>query len=385
LNDARPVGLPKPTIAYWRALLYLNLAILIGFALYKLFVSPLAGLAYVHLLVDYHFGLIKRALIGAVLGLAFGTVPPWVGKALGLFLIVLNFVLFSLAFRKSFGFSRSQIPLYVFMLGSPFFLKNFLHTIGYFDIYGCTLAFVLLLLPARSFLYVAVAGLGCVALLLIHHLHALLYVPAIFAIVGIRYYLPRPVTAPGVVAAATMCLALAAACIVIQFRETVPVPLEEFTRHLQTRVAPGGPVDALSFTYVWYRPLSEEIRDSWENFGDHWKGWYLAYPLLVLVHWPLIRFMRRSVLSITSAVQRRAVAACFVVVTLGYVVLCGIAFDYARFVSNWAVCMMLVFLAARSLDCEPVAPIDAEDRATFTAGFALSLIPRVGIITAFNL
>jgi len=30
-------------------------------------------------------------------------------------------------------------------------------------------------------------------------------------------------------------------------------------------------------------------------------------------------------------------------------------------------------------------PIDAEDKTTFALGLALSLIPRVGIITAFNL
>jgi hypothetical protein len=385
LNDTQRIGFLSPTIANWQALLYLNLAVLTGFALYKLIFSPLLGLAYIHLLVDYHFGLIKRALIGAALGLAFGTVPPWVGKALGLLLIVLNLVLFSLAFRKSFGDSRSQIPLYVFMMGSPFFLKNFLHLLGYFDIYGSTLAFVLLLLPTGSFLYVAIAGLGCVVLLLIHHLQALLYVPAIFAIVGIRYYLPRPVTAAGISAAAAMCLILAAVCVLLQFRATVPVPLEEFTSYLQTRTTPDAPVDALSFPYVWYRTLSEEIGDSWASFGGHWKGWYIAYPILLLVHWPPIAFMRRSLSAIRSALQRRAVTVCYLVVTLGYVVVCGIAFDYARFVSNWAVCMMLVFLASQSLDGDPVAPIAAEDRATFTAGLVLSLIPRVGIITAFNL
>jgi hypothetical protein len=28
------------------------------------------------------------------------------------------------------------VPLFVFMAGSPFFLKNFMHTLGHFDIFG---------------------------------------------------------------------------------------------------------------------------------------------------------------------------------------------------------------------------------------------------------
>ena len=44
----------------------------------------------------------------------------------------------------------SNLPLFVFMAGSPFFLKNFMHTLGHFDIYGCAFAIGLLLIPARS-------------------------------------------------------------------------------------------------------------------------------------------------------------------------------------------------------------------------------------------
>ena len=40
-------------------------------------------------------------------------------------------------FRRTFGFDEKHLPLFVFMAGSPFFLKNFMHTLGHFDIYGC--------------------------------------------------------------------------------------------------------------------------------------------------------------------------------------------------------------------------------------------------------
>ena len=46
------------------------------------------------------------------------------------------------------------MPLFVFMAGSPFFLKNFMYTLGHFDIYGCAFAIGLLLVPARSVAFV---------------------------------------------------------------------------------------------------------------------------------------------------------------------------------------------------------------------------------------
>ena len=75
------------------------------------------------------------------------------------------------------------------MAGSPFFLKNFMHTLGHFDIYGCALAICLLLMPARSIVFVLLAALASMILILIHHIHLLMYVPTIAVIVVLRYYL----------------------------------------------------------------------------------------------------------------------------------------------------------------------------------------------------
>src|SRR6185312_4883729 len=84
---------------------------------------------------------------------------------------------------------EKNLPLFVFMAGSPFFLKNFMHTLGHFDIYGCLLAIVLLLIPARSIAYVLLAALFSIVLVLIHHIHLLMYVPTIAVIVVLRHYL----------------------------------------------------------------------------------------------------------------------------------------------------------------------------------------------------
>ena len=104
---------------------------------------------YIHLLVDYHFGFTKRALIGAVIGLFTAKVPVWLVFALGIASWLVTLALFVQLFRKTFGFD-AHLPLFVLMAGSPFFLKNFMFTLGHFDIYGCMFAIVLLLIPARS-------------------------------------------------------------------------------------------------------------------------------------------------------------------------------------------------------------------------------------------
>src|SRR5712675_3102429 len=230
-------------------MLAVNAAVFIGVFLYKVTREPYVP--YVHLLVDYHFGFTKRALMGAVVSLFFTKVPVWLVFALsgGVWLITLG--LFIKLFRGTFGFDDRHMPLFVFMAGSPFFLKNFMHTLGHFDIYGCALAICLLLLPARSVAYVALAALFSIILVLIHHIHLLMYVPTIAVIVILRHYLVQGLTRQNVavgVAALVMCGALFVA---LQFYGTMPVPQQEFVQYLQSRMADPSQTSLLSFAYIW--------------------------------------------------------------------------------------------------------------------------------------
>src|SRR6202165_730933 len=192
----------------WRLMLAVNGAVLIGVFLSKITREPYVP--YIHLLVDYHFGFTKRALIGALVSLFFREVPVWLGFALsgGVWLITLG--LFIKLFRRTFGFDDAHMPLFVFMAGSPFFLKNFMHTLGHFDIYGCAFSICLLLVPARSVIFVALAAAASIILILIHHIHLLMYVPTIAVIVVLRHYLvqgfDRLNGAVGIVAA--LCVGL---------------------------------------------------------------------------------------------------------------------------------------------------------------------------------
>src|SRR6202140_3799698 len=171
----------------WRLMLTVNAAVLVGVFLHKITLPPFVP--YIHLLVDYHFGFSKRALIGAVVSLFSREVPVWLVFALGGTVWLVTAGLFVKLFRRTFGFDRAHVPLFVFMAGSPFFLKNFMHTLGHFDIYGCAFAVCLLLVPARSIAFVLLAAAASMILILIHHIHLLMYVPTIAVIVVLRYSL----------------------------------------------------------------------------------------------------------------------------------------------------------------------------------------------------
>src|SRR5471032_148560 len=101
----------------WRLMLAVNVAVLIGVFFYKITREPYVP--YIHLLVDYHFGFTKRALIGATTALLFSKVPVWLVFALsgGVWLITLG--LFIELFQRTFGFDDKHMPLFVFMAGSP--------------------------------------------------------------------------------------------------------------------------------------------------------------------------------------------------------------------------------------------------------------------------
>src|SRR5580692_4025482 len=176
----------------WRLMLAVNVAVLIGVFLYKITLPPYVP--YIHLVVDYHFGFTKRALIGAVVSLFTAKVPVWLVFALSGTVWLITAGLFIKLFRRTFGFDDAQLPLFVFMAGSPFFLKNFMYTLGHFDIYGCAFAIGLLLVPARSVGFVVLAAALSMILILIHHIHLLMYVPTIAVIVVLRYYLVQGVS-----------------------------------------------------------------------------------------------------------------------------------------------------------------------------------------------
>jgi hypothetical protein len=365
----------------WRWMLAVNLAVIVGVFLHKITLPPYVP--YIHLLVDYHFGFTKRALIGAIISPFTSTVPVWLVFALGGVVWLVTLGLFVKLFRRTFGFDDEHLPLFVFTAGSPFFFKNFMHTLGHFDIYGCAFAICLLLLPARSIAFVVLAALLSAILVLIHHIHLLMYVPTIAAIVVLRHYLVHGVSRPNLVVGAAATLGLGVLFFAAQFYGSMPVTEAEFVRHLQGRMADPSRTDLLSFSYIWYQPLAKEIHDTWEKMPSNLLG-VPVFALLIFLHTPLIRYFAELIRSLGNDRHRRIVIAALLAVSLGYVVMFLIVFDYSRWVSNWAVCMFLILHAVKTLPASRevlLPPLD--DRNTSILGWIVTLIPRVGIVRPF--
>src|ERR1700733_7948627 len=309
---------PRVLESPWRLMLAVNAAVLIGVFAHKITLPPYVP--YIHLLVDYHFGFTKRALIGAVVSLFFSKVPVWLVFVLsgGVWLITLG--LFVKLFRRTFGFGQEHLPLFVFMAGSPFFLKNFMFTLGHFDIYGCAFAICLLLVPARSVAFVLLAALASMILILIHHIHLLMYVPTIAAIVVLRYYLVQGFTRQNIILGTVASLCVGALFLAAQFWGTMAVPEPEFVQHLQSRMADPTRTNLLSFSYIWYQPLSREIHDTWERMPSNILG-VPVFALLIWLHAPLWNYFFSLVRALTDQWHRRVVIAAIIVVSAAYLIM----------------------------------------------------------------
>jgi hypothetical protein len=364
----------------WRLMLVINAAVMIGVFWHKIALPPYVP--YIHLLVDYHFGFIKRALIGAVVALFADKVAVWLVFALAGTVWLITLGLFIGLFRRTFGFDERQLPLFVFTAGSPFFFKNFMHTLGHFDIYGCLFAICLLLLPARSVLYVALAALCGAILVLIHHIHALMYLPTIAVIVTLRHYLVAGVDRKNIAIGLVATSLLAGLFLATQFWGTMPLPEADFVAYLQSRMADPSRADLLGFSYIWYQPLSKEIADTWQRMPSNLLG-VPAFALLIWLHTPLWRYLTQTIRALRDDWHRRVVVAGLIGISLCYLVMFAIVFDYSRWVSNWAVCMILILHAVKTLPAgREIAPIPTGGHTRYF-GLAVTLIPRVGIVRPF--
>jgi hypothetical protein len=364
----------------WRLMIAVNAAVMFGVFLHKITLPPFVP--YIHLLVDYHFGFVKRALIGALLSLFVAKVPVWLVFALGGGVWLVTLGLFVLLFRRTFGFDDRHMPLFVLMAGSPFFFKNFMHTLGHFDIYGCLFAIVLLLIPARSIRFIAAAAAASLVLILIHQIHFLMYVPTIAAIVVLRHYLAYGVSRQNAAAGIAATASVGMLFVAVQFDGSMAVPADQFTGYLRERMVDPSRSDLLSFAYIWYQGLSQELRDTWARMPSNLLG-IPVFALLIWLHTSLWRYFAGLVRAFSDELHRRVVIGAIVAVSVGYLIIFAVVFDYSRWISNWAVCMFLILHAVKTLPGSRVDPPAAHDRRNLVFGWIVTLIPRVGIVRPF--
>ena len=127
---------------------------------------------------------------------------------------------------------------------------------------------------------------------------------------------------------------------------TVPEP--EFTAYLRSRMADPSRTDLLSFAYIWYQPLAKEVSDTWEKLPHNALG-IPVFALLIWLHAPLWRYFRALIDALSIDMHRRIVVAAIVVVSLAYLVMFAMVFDYSRWISNWAVCLFLILHAVKDV------------------------------------
>ncbi len=108
------------------------------------------------------------------------------------------------------------------------------------------------------------------------------------------------------------------------------------------------------------------------------------FALLIWLHAPLWKYFFNLIRSLSDGFHRRLVIAAIVMVSLAYLIMFAIVFDYSRWISNWAVCMFLILHAVKTLPSSKQVPlISTNDPKTTVFGWIVTLIPRVGIVRPF--
>jgi hypothetical protein len=210
-----------------------------------------------------------------------------------------------------------------------------------------------------------------------------MYVPTIAAIVVLRHYLMQGVSRQNAAVGIASLAAIGLLFISAQFYGTMAVPEAAFVAYLKSRMADPSQTSLLSFGYIWYQPLSKEILDTWQRLPHNLLG-IPVFALLIWLHAPLWRYFCNLIAALSIDAHRRIVAAAIVMVSLGYLVMFAMIFDYSRWISNWAVCLFLILHAVKTLPAsKEVQLISADDRKTMVFGWIVTLIPRVGIVRPF--
>jgi len=227
------------------------------------------------------------------------------------------------------------------------------------------------------------ATLFSMILVLIHHIHLLMYVPVIATIVVLRFYLVQRVSRLSIITGVVALAATGLLFIAAQFYGTMAVPEADFANYLRGRMADPSRTDLLSFTYIWYQPLSKEVADTWARLPHNSLG-IPVFALLIWLHTPLWRYFASLIAALSIDTHRRIVIAAITIVSLAYLVMFAMVFDYSRWISNWAVCLFLILHAVKTLPASrDVALISGDDRKTTIFGWIVTLIPRVGIVRPF--
>jgi hypothetical protein len=221
-------------------------------------------------------------------------------------------------------------------------------------------------------------------LLLTHHLHFLLYIPTLLLVVTLRYRAQGRLSAAFGIQMAAATVLIGVLFWLLAFHGSAPVPIDQFVTALKSRAADSRHLITPGIATMWYSEISEEMAATWSTMLNNARR-IPIFVVLIALHAPLIDYFSRLVRSLVSDVDRMIVIAGLVAATCGYLIIGAVVFDYSRWVSNWAVCVILIMHAVKLLpSSDPQQlPIDPERKVNLALGWMITFIPRVGTTKPF--
>jgi len=344
--------------------------------------EPLAETEYVHRLVSYDLGLIRRGLVGEVYSYLTSAVHPVAVKAEGLVAVLVAGALFAVVFLRAFPVaSLERLAAACFIFGSPLLFKNFVGNIAKLDVYGAIVASIAVLVPLSSLGLLLISALSAI-LLLMHHVHATLYLPTIGAIVLLRAVAGGKSPGWRFILVATFCAALLVAeFLFLMFKAIPAVPKEEFLAGLRLRSL--QPLTDYA-SHMWYSTLATEIADTTGLLPGHLVRLPI-YAALLMLHWPIYRLLsaRGQLAMQHSRHLPKAWLVSVVAVACCYAIMFVVTYDYARYLGNIAFCLTLLWLAVMTAVPEDQPdPVDQQisGRAAICCAAVLAAIPWTGTI-----
>ncbi|CEJ15146.1 hypothetical protein BN1110_05482 [bacterium YEK0313] len=368
-------------LGVYRLALWVNLLALAVVTIHRS-AWPLPDSEYVHRLVSYEHGLIRRGLVGEIYSWFTDLVPPWAVRIEGFAAILAALALYATIFARTYRTRQLEtLVLACFLFGSPLLFKNFVGNLGKFDVLGAIVAMLAVLMPLRRSTWWLIGGSSAV-LLFVHHVHATIYLPTIYGILAIRSIGAAGRIDGHAMARIAVSLVLLAALFAYLLTATAAmVSPDAFLEGLHARALQPVPARQVM---MWYSTIGEEFRQSLTMFPGHVRRAPI-YAALVLIHLPLILFFARRI----GALRTRApLAYCgylavAAVVLAGFLVTNVITFDYARHLGNLALCFILISQAQIVVVDGPVtdaSDIEPANRLVMAAVLAVAMLPWVGVV-----
>lgn len=147
---------------------------------------PFKGIeySYFYYLIDYHFGFVKRGLIGEIFSISGVKIDVYKVLAFNKLLFLLFGILIICIIKKiNFKNKIFEIIIFFFILFNPALLKNYWLDLGRFDIYGAIVTCLMIISNKKTMNFLFVFS---PLLLMVHEAQLVLFIPSIIFIWFLR-------------------------------------------------------------------------------------------------------------------------------------------------------------------------------------------------------